>query len=126
MNTIKKIVLGDSTEAIIKSIFNNRIAQESREETLNSISRASQIKDLQIQVLSFIKRNANSSFKLKFEEYNVNKQLVLNFTNFQEIDFSEDDETSKFELEIDNSFTKCYVSQKADLGKDITLTIVSK
>ena len=124
MDAIKQqVVIGESTETLLKLAFDNRIAQESGEGALNAMSRAIQIRDLKTQVLSFIKRNSNSKFKIEIPEYGVDKVLTMSFTNFIEEDI---EEVSKFDMAIDDNFTKCRIAQKADLGRDIELILTSE
>lgn len=122
MSAIKGIIIGKSTEALIRLLFDNRAAQESTEGALNAMSRASNIKKLKNEVISFVKRNANSKFELEAPEYDTEKTVKLSFNNFTGEE-EEDDVTCEFKMVIDESFTKCNISQKAKFGKDITLRI---
>ena len=122
MSVIKGVIIGKSTEALIRLLFDNRAAQESTEGALNAMTRASKIKNLKNEVISFIKRNANSKFELEAPEYDTEKKVKLSFNNFTGEE-EEEDITSEFKISIDESFTTCNVSQKAKFGKDITLRI---
>ena len=121
MGNISRVVIGESTETALKTLFDSRIAQESSEEALNLMSRTQEIRDLKNQVLSFIKRNPNSSFEVIVPEFKVGKVLTLKFTNFPELE--DDEEVSEYTLEVNDSFDVCEITQKADLGKDIRLTL---
>jgi len=122
MTTIRKIVVGESTESIIRFLFDHRIALESEEVNYNSIDRAMKIRDLKGQVISFIKRNPNSNFELIAPERISDKIINLRFTNYND-DITELDECSEYVIEVDDSFVKAYVTQKVKVGKNITLTI---
>lgn len=121
---MKPIILGELTESIIRLIFDKRAALESNDDSLNTMSRTLKIKDLKNQVLSFIKRNPNCRFMLEVPEYNTEKITRLQFSNFVE-PTDEDEIASSIELIINDRFTKCIITEKVTIGKDIVLTLTS-
>jgi hypothetical protein len=125
MNEIRKVILGKTTESLLKEIFYSRIAQESIEETYNTLERAIKIKALKDKVISFIKMNPNSFFEVLYPELKLEKRSKISFTNFNDIiDDEEDYENfSHYVIEIDDSYTFANVSKKIKIGKDITLKI---
>lgn len=124
MNEMKQLVLGKTTETLIKTLFNERLVQESSEESLTTATRSMRIKDLQIQVLSFMKRNPNSKFELIVPEYKVAKTVRLTFSNFETYD--DNDETSFYSIVIQDNFTDADIIQKMKIGKDIILKLKSR
>jgi hypothetical protein len=124
MNDIKVLVIGSITEAIIKSVFDIRIAQESKDSSLNAIQRAMKIKEMKSQILGFIKRNPNSNFELIIPELKSNKNLTLAFSNFQSFE-PEEECTSKYKIVINDDFVTAKVIQKVTVGEDIVLRIKS-
>lgn len=123
MRTMRKIVVGDTTEAVIKLAFDKRAAQESGDSPLDSMSRTLKIRDLRIQIISFIKRNPNSRFRLEIPEFNTEKLLRIGFSNFVETN-EDDDSIAKYELKVNDRFTECTVIQKAEYGKDIIIPLM--
>lgn len=119
MSDIQKIVIGETTEGAIRGIFDHRIAQESGDISFNNNNRALKIRNLKSQVLSFIKRQPNSSFTLNAPEYKSDKTLALKFNNF----VGYDDECSEYTINIHDSFVDAEVVQHVKVGKDITLRI---
>ena len=124
MNDIKILVIGSITEAIIKSVFDVRIAQESRDSSLNAINRAMKIKEMKSQILGFVKRNPNSNFELVVPELKSNKNLTLAFSNFQSSE-PEEECDSKYKIVINDDFVTAKVIQKVTVGEDIILRIKS-
>jgi hypothetical protein len=124
MNDIKVLVIGSITEAIIKSVFDVRIAQESRDSSLNAINRAMKIKEMKSQILGFVKRNPNSNFELVVPELKSNKNLTLVFSNFQSSE-PEEECDSKYKIVINDDFVTAKVIQKVTVGEDIILRIKS-
>lgn len=124
MNDIKVLVIGSITEAIIKSVFDVRIAQESRDSSLNAINRAMKIKEMKSQILGFVKRNPNSNFELVVPELKSNKNLTLAFSNFQSSE-PEEECDSKYKIVINDDFVTAKVIQKVTVGEDIVLRIKS-
>lgn len=124
MNDIKVLVIGSITEAIIKSVFDVRIAQESRDSSLNAINRAMKIKEMKSQILGFVKRNPNSNFELVVPELKSNKNLTLVFSNFQSSE-PEEECDSKYKIVINDDFVTAKVIQKVTVGEDIVLRIKS-
>ena len=124
MSGIKKVVIGGAVEAVLHTIFDNRVLQESNEENYNSAKRALLINDLKRQILAFVKRNANSRFKVFIPELYMNKTVSIGFNNFEEPE-ENDDIISDYSIVIDESFTKCSVTQKAEVGRDIVISIVA-
>jgi hypothetical protein len=59
---------------------------------------------------------------LEVPEYNAEKSINLRFTNFVGPE-EDDDIVTHFKLSVDESFTKCAVTQKVELGKDIVLKL---
>lgn len=125
MSEIRKVILGKTTESLLRNIFDSRIAQESVEETYNTIERAIKIKALKDKIISFVKMNPNSFFELLSPELKLEKRSKLSFTNFNDIiDDEEDYENfSHYVIEIDDSYTFATVNKKIKIGKDITLKI---
>jgi len=121
MSEIKKIVVGETTEVVIRTLFDQRIQQESTEQQLNTISRAMKIKDLKSKVIGFIKRNPNSTFELLAPEYKTEKILRIQFGNY-EID-GLDDEASQYVISINDNFIEAEARHKASIGKDLVLKI---
>lgn len=124
MNDIKVLVIGSITEAIIKNVFDVRIAQESRDSSLNAINRAMKIKEMKSQILGFVKRNPNSNFELVVPELKSNKNLTLVFSNFQSSE-PEEECDSKYKIVINDDFVTAKVIQKVTVGEDIILRIKS-
>ena len=122
MNKIQKLVVGETTETVIRVIFDHRIAQESSDNALNLIKRASRIKDLKYQVIGFIKRNPNHIFDLIVPEYKSDKELKLSFTNFNDINADEDD-FSKVQIHIQDNFVDAEITKKVKIGRDIVLKL---
>jgi hypothetical protein len=121
MSEIKKIVVGETTEIVIRTLFDQRIQQESTEQQLNTISRAMKIKDLKSKVIGFIKRNPNSMFELFVPEYKTEKVLKLQFRNY-EIDGGDED-ASEYVITIHDNFIEADACHKASVGRDIILKI---
>jgi hypothetical protein len=123
MNEIKRLVIGNTTEMVIKAIFDNRIAQESTNESLNTTSRALKIRDLKAQVMGFIKRNPNSLFELVTPEYSNDKQLKVVFSNFPSFEPEEEEDISSYKIIVEDNFVGAEIVQRVKVGKDITLRI---
>ena len=121
MSEIRKIVVGETTEIVVRTLFDQRIQQESTEPQLNSISRAMKIKDLKSKVIGFIKRNPNSIFELLVPEYKTEKVLRLKFGNY-EMDGSDDD-ASQYIITVRDNFIEAEACHKASVGKDMILKI---
>jgi len=127
MKEIKPIIVGDTTRAIISSIFDSRIIKESSEDRMNILSRAIQIKDLKIHILNFIKRTPNAIIELTAPEYYSDKKVKIIFNNFNEdYDLSEDEDVVKFNIDVDESYTEAKITQKVSIGKDIVMILKSK
>jgi len=128
MTTFKKIILGETTEAAIKLLFDNRIAQESSDEStaLNVMNRSMTIKDLKTQVLSFIKNNPNSSYKLIVPEFNSDKKLELLFTNYSYLNDEDEDKVSEYEIVVDEAFNECNIKHKSLLGEPVKLRLTAQ
>jgi hypothetical protein len=125
MNQIKKIVVGSTTEAAVRLLFDNKVLQASNDGgTLTLVARALKINDLRTQVLSYIKRNPNSRFEIIAPEHSVDKSIGLVFNNF--VDSGDDDDVSEYRIVIDDSFTSCEITQKAKIGADITMTLKAR
>jgi hypothetical protein len=123
MNEIKKLVIGNTTEMVIKAIFDNRIAQESTNSALNTTSRALKIRDLKSQVMGFIKRNPNALFELVTPEYSNDKQLKVVFSNFPSFEPEEEEDIANYKIVVDDNFITAEIIQKVKVGRDITLRI---
>jgi hypothetical protein len=121
MDTIKKVVIGDTTEAIIKLLFDHKIAQESNEGAMNAQRRALEIKDLKGQIISFIKRQPNAKFSIEAPEHRINKSVKLSFTNYDED--QEDDDSIQYKVVVMDDYSSCRITQKSILGADVTLTL---
>ena len=117
---IKKLVVGNTTEVLIRTLFDNRIAEESTSEDLNSVSRAIRIKDLMNQTLSFIKRNPNSKFIVVAPEFKSEKDVKLSFSNFTEM---EDDEDARYQISIRDNFIEADIVHFVEVGNNIKLTL---
>jgi hypothetical protein len=125
MNEMKRIVVGDTTEALVRSIFDQRTMQEnSGEKSLNAANRSLTLKDMRAQVMAFIKRNANSRFSITFQELNLNKTTTISFTNYDED--PDEEPVGDYVFDMSEDFTKCEITQKVKIGKDIKLFISSK
>lgn len=117
---LKKVVLGESTEAVIRHLFDRRSAQEGNEGSLNSMDRSLRINELKGEVLHFIKNNANSNFSLVVPEYKVNKSVKVTFSNYLgELD----GEASEYVFKIDENFSKCEVVHKLRVGRDVVFLL---
>lgn len=123
MNKMRKLVVGETTETIIRILFDHRILQESSENALNTVSRAAKIKNLKTQILGFIKRNPNSVFELVAPEYKTDKTVVMNFTNFEEYVATDELGWSRYKIVINDNFIDAEIIQKVTIGKDIVLKI---
>lgn len=117
---IKKLVVGNATEILIRTIFDSRIAEESSSENLNAISRAVRIRDLMNQTLGFVKRNPNSKFTIISPELLVDKKVKLSFTNFVE---DEEDDDSEYQINITDDFTTAEIIKFVEIGNNIKLTL---
>ena len=122
MSEIQKMIVGETTERIIRTLFDQRIQQESTEPDYNTSSRASRIKDLKIKVISYIKRNPNAQFELVTPEYKADKQLVLVFSNYELANLNDKD-VSKFTITISDNFVEAEVRQKVIVGKDMIMKL---
>jgi hypothetical protein len=127
MSEIQKLVVGETTETLIRVVFDQRIAQESNEDLLNKVDRALKIRNLKTQVLGFIKRNPNAIFELTVPEYKSEKSLKLRFANFSSHDLDEDTtEFSKYSIVLKDNFVEGEIIQQVTVGKDIVLKIKAK
>ncbi len=127
MEGIKNLVIGETTETLIRAIFENRIAQESTSENLGSIGRTLRIRELRSQVMEFIKNNPNSIITLTSREYKSPKVLELRFANFNDdyLDVTDED-NSVVTIEIADNFTEARIIRKAEVGRDFILTLRAK
>lgn len=125
MNNIKELVVGKTTETIIRSLFTERIMQESGDESLNTASRAMKIKDLSSQVLGFIKRNPNSKFEIISPEFKSDKAVTLTFSNFETYGET-NEEISSYSIVINENFVEAEIVQKMKVGKDNTMRIKAR
>jgi hypothetical protein len=126
MSNIKKLVVGDTTKAAIRLLFDQRIAQESNDPSFNTIERALNIGKLKSQVMGFIERNPNSRFELVTPEYKNEKVVKLSFDNFENDGEDEDDlneHTCKYKIVVDDNFVEASIINKVVVGKDIVLRI---
>jgi len=139
MSDIKKMIVGETTAAVMRAIFDYRIAQESTEPNLNTVQRAGRIKNLKAQIMAFIKRNHNGLFRIIIPEYMSSKTLMLEFTNFnedklsktwcinssKEIYYQKDlkDKFIFYTIEVHDNFVQATIIQKVNVGKNIVLRI---
>lgn len=119
MNTLKKIEIGETAEALIRLIFDKRVALESADENLNHYSRALEINALKASALAFIKRNPNAKFKLISPEKIFPKDFSIEFSNY----CGEIENPSEYTLTINEDFDEIKVNQKVKVGRDIKFTI---
>jgi hypothetical protein len=125
MNQIKKLVIGTTTESVLRLLFDLRVANESSDPDFNSASRALRIQDLKAQVLGFIKRNPNGTFIVISPEYKSEKVLTLKFDNFI-LDEDEEENDNTYEIVINENFVEAEITHKVLVGKDIVLKIKAK
>lgn len=124
MNEMKNIVVGETTEIIIRTLFDSRIAQESNENAYNTVDRALKIRDLKSQMLGFIKRNPNAIFKITAPEFKSDKNIRLTFSNFDHYLSDEEDlNLSLYKIDIQDNFIEANIIQEVKVGKDIMLKI---
>jgi hypothetical protein len=120
---IKKLIVGNTTEVLIRTLFDNRIAEESSSNDLGNIARAMQIKDLKNQVLVYLKSNPNSRFTLVAPEFKSEKTIVLKFNNFIE---EEDDEDSSYAINIQDNFVEAEIIKFVEVGQNLKLTLKAR
>lgn len=123
MSDIRKLVVGETTETIIRVLFDHRISQESNEGALNTINRAQKIRDLRSQILGFVKRNPNGIFELVVPEFKSEKQVRLTFNNFLSPELDEDDDASMYRIVVSDNFVDGEIIHKVKIGKDIVIKI---
>jgi hypothetical protein len=125
MNDIRKfaIVLGETTEKIIRTLFDYRILQESNDSSLNSASRALKMQDLRSQIIGFVKRQPNSIFKIVSPEYKSEQKISIKFSNFTYDEVDVDNLPSEYDIIINENFVEATIVHKIKVGKDITLKI---
>ena len=117
---IKKLIVGNTTETLLRTLFDNRIAEESTSENLNGNRRAMQIKNLSAQILGFIRRNPNSRFTIIVPEYKFEKTVKLKFNNFIE---EEDDDDSSYTILLNDNFVEAEIIKFVEVGNNTTLTL---
>lgn len=123
MTEIKKLVVGETTETVIRTLFDQRISQESSSNDLNSLDRALKIKNLKTQIIGFVKRNHNGIFELIVPEYKIDKVVKLHFTNFEDPNVEEGNDFSHYKIVVNDNFVTADIIQKVCVGKDIVLKI---
>jgi hypothetical protein len=119
MDILKKIEIGETTEALIRLTFDKRIALESEDENLNHYSRAMEINALKANTLAFIKRNPNANFKLVAPEKTFPKDFSMDFSNYS----GKIDNPSEYILTINEYFDEVKVTQRVKVGRDIKFSI---
>jgi hypothetical protein len=120
---IKKLIVGNTTEVLIRTLFDNRIAEESSSNDLNNVARAMQIRDLRNQVLVYLRSNPNSKFTLIAPEFKSEKAITLKFNNFIE---EEDDDDSSYAITIEDNFVEAEVIKFVEVGQNLKLTLKAK
>lgn len=125
MNEIRKLIVGDTTETIIRILFDYRISQESNSDAFNKVNRALKIKNLKSQIMGFVKRNPNSAFELIAPEFKSEKLIKIRFTNFDDVNYDteEDDNISNYQIVVNDNFVNADIIKKVKIGKDITIKI---
>jgi hypothetical protein len=125
MSEIRKLVVGDTTETIIRILFDHRISQESNNDAFNRANRALKIKDLKSQIMGFVKRNPNSTFELVAPEFKSEKLIKIRFTNFDDCNYDteENDDISNYQIVVEDNFVNADIVKKVKIGKDIVLRI---
>lgn len=123
MSEIRKLVVGDTTEAAIRLLFTQRIAQESNDPSHSTVNRAIRIKDLRSQIMGFIKRNPNSNFELIVPEYKSEKEIKLVFDNFTSDGSQSDNDISRYRIIINDNFVEAEIIHRVIVGRDIVLKI---
>jgi len=123
MEKIKKMVIGNIAEVILRTIFSTRISEESTSDELNKVSRARKIYDLQNKVIGFVKRQPNSVFQVEIPEYESDKRLKLEFSNFPDEYDEDDDETCHYNIIIEDNFVIARVLLQTELGEPIRTTL---
>ena len=118
--SIKKLIIGNTTEALLNTLFNNRISEESTSNDFNSNSRAIKIKDLKNQIIGYMKRNPNSRFTVIAPEFKSEKQVKLQFNNFLD---EEDDDDSVYVISIEDNFVTAEIIKIVEIGNNIKLTL---
>jgi hypothetical protein len=120
---IKKLIVGNTTEVLIRTLFDNRIAEESSSNDLSNVARAMQIRDLKNQILVYLRSNPNSRFTLVAPEFKSEKTVVLKFNNFIG---EEDDEDSSYAINIEDNFVEAEIIKFVEVGQNLKLTLKAK
>ena len=123
MSEIRKLVVGETTETIIRVLFDHRISQESDGSALNIVSRAQKIRDLRSQIIGFVKRNPNAVFELVVPEFKSEKKVKLTFSNFVSPDLEEDEDIANYKILVSDNFVDGEIINKVKIGKDIVIKI---
>lgn len=123
MSEMKKLVLGETTEAVLRLLFDRRVAEESSDPEFNTANRALRIHNLKTQIIGFVKRNPNGRFILIVPEYKSEKVLKVVFDNFTIEDNAEDEKVNDYEIVLKDNFVEAEIIHKVIVGKDITLKI---
>lgn len=117
----KIIQIDDTAIKTIRSIFNARVSQESRNVTLDSFSKSMRIRELQNKIISVIENNPISNFKLIFPGETTLKKVTIEMSNFE----GNVPDASSITVEVEDCWEEAKVFIGSLRGKAILLAILN-
>lgn len=115
------IQLDDTAIKTIRSIFNARVSQESKDINLDSFSKSLRMKELQNKIISVIENNPISNFKLIFPGETTGKNITVEMSNFS----GKGSAASDITVEVDISWEEAKVFAGSLRGKAILLVTLN-